>query len=307
MDKVFKKLSFHFKKIKKNVSLKKYSSFRIGGRARYFLKVEDFNTLIEALLFAQKIKLPYFILGGGTNVLISDSGFDGLLIKNEISKITSFSERPFSKTILLTSGTKLSSFLEFSLENGLEGGEFLAGIPGTVGGAIFSNSGAFSKSISEIVEEVEVFDLKKKEKINFLKKDCRFKYRDSIFKKDPFKIILSVKVFLKKGEKKDVKKRISSYLNERKKSQPLSSKTVGCIFKNPSELISAGYLIEKAGLKGKRIGRVKISQKHANFIINLGNGKAREVLALIKKAKNEVKKKFGIDLVEEINYLGSIR
>ena len=254
-------------KFRKNVPLKNYTTFKIGGPAKYFFEAKRKEELIEAIKLAKKLELPFFILGGGSNLLVSDKGFDGLVIKF---------------------GQPLSSYVSKGLE-------WAVGIPGTVQGAVWSNAGAFEKSMKDVVKEVEVFDTKTEKIKNFKSKDCKFGYRDSIFKKNKNLIILSVKIKSKKSNRKKIKQ----YLDYRKKTQPLNLPSAGSIFKNPPAK-SAGELIEKCGLKGKRIGNVKISEKHANFIVNLGNGKAKDVKKLIKIIKNKVKNKFGVTLKEEI-------
>jgi len=254
-------------KFRKNVPLKNYTTFKIGGPAKYFFEAKRKEELIEAIKLAKKLELPFFILGGGSNLLVSDKGFDGLVIKF---------------------GQPLSSYVSKGLE-------WAVGIPGTVQGAVYSNAGAFKKSMKDVVKEVEVFDTKTEKIKNFKSKDCKFGYRDSIFKKNKNLIILSIKIKSKKSNRKKIKQ----YLDYRKKTQPLNLPSAGSIFKNPPAK-SAGELIEKCGLKGKRIGNVKISEKHANFIVNLGNGKAKDVKKLIKIIKNKVKNKFGVTLKEEI-------
>ena len=258
-------------KFKRNIPLKNYTTFKIGGPAKYFFEAETKEDLIEAIKMAKKMKLPFFMFGGGSNILVSDKGFNGLVIKF---------------------GQPLSSFVSKGLE-------WAVSIPGTIQGAVCSNAGAFKKSMKDVVKEVEVFDTKTEKIKIFKKRDCKFGYRDSIFKHKKNLIILSVKIKLKKSEPRKIQK----YLDYRKRTQPLELPSAGSVFKNPPEK-SAGELIEKCNLKGKRVGDVKISGKHANFIVNLGNGKAKDVLKLIKLIKNKVKNKFKINLEEEIQFLG---
>jgi UDP-N-acetylmuramate dehydrogenase len=268
--------------IKRNVLLKNYTAFKIGGRAKYFFVAKTKDDLVKTILVARKLKLPFFILGGGSNLLVSDRGFNGLVIKY---------------------GQPLSSYV-------LKGLEWAVSIPGTVQGAVYGNAGAFGKSMADVVEQVEVFDAKTGKVKIFKNKDCHFAYRNSIFKKKKNLIILSVKIKSKKSNPQKIKQ----YLDYRKKTQPLSFFSAGSVFKNPppeqspvrrkSAGFSAGELIEKCNLKGKRVGDAQISEKHANFIINLGNAKAREVKKLINLVKKQVKDRFKIGLEEEICYLG---
>jgi len=251
----------------KNVSLKKYTTFRIGGKAKYFFVAKTKDNLIEAIKTAKKKKLPFFILGDGSNLLVSDKGYKGLVIKF---------------------GQPLSLYV-------FQGLEWATGIPGTIQGAVCGNAGAFGKSMKDVVKEVKVFDTKTEKIKNFKNKDCQFSYKNSIFRKKKNLIILSVEIKSKKSNPKKIKE----YFNYKKETQPLNFPSAGSVFRNPAGFF-AGELIDKCGLKGKRVGNVKISEKHANFIVNLGNGKAKDVIKLIKLIKNKVKKKFGVVLKEEI-------
>ena len=302
---------------RKNVSLKNYTTFKIGGRAKYFFIAKTKKDLIKAVATAKKLKLPFFVLGGGSNLLVSDKGYNGSVIKMQNAKIKMQNENSKCK-IICESGTPLALVVSEATKNNLSGTEWASGIPGTVGGAVFGNAGAFQKSMKDIVKEIEVLDAKDlRFKIYDFKK-CQFGYRDSVFKRKKNLIILSVVFKLKKGKKSEIKKKIKEYLNYKKERQPLDYPSAGSIFKNPSgfsagELgeedksfsspFAAAWLIEKCGLKGKRIGQAKISEKHANFIVNLGNARAKDVKKLINLIKKEVKKKFGVSLDEEIQYL----
>jgi len=273
--------------IKKNISLSKYTTFKIGGKAKYFFAAKTKKDLIKAIVTAKKSKLLFFILGGGSNLLVSDRGFKGLVIKY---------------------GQPLSSYVSKGLE-------WAAGIPGTIQGAVQGNAGAFGKSMKNVVKEVEVFDTKTGKIKIFKNKDCQFSYRNSIFKKNKNLIILSVKI---KTRKSNVK-RIRQYLEYKKKNHPWNYPSAGSVFKNPigfsaaelgeennkfsSSILTAARMIEECGLKGKRAGKAEISEKHANFIVNLGGAKAKDVKKLINLAKKSVKKKFKINLEEEIQFL----
>ena len=271
--------------VKRNVLLKNYTTFKIGGPAKYFYIAQNKTELIGAIKKAKKIKLPFFVLGGGSNLLVSDEGFNGLVIKF---------------------GQPLSSYVSKGLE-------WAVGIPGTVQGAVCGNAGAFGKSMKDVVESVEVFDTETGKVKIFKNKDCRFSYRNSIFRKKKNLIILSVRIKTKKVDelrsssrfaiaRVSNAKKIKQYLDYKKQTQPLNFPSAGSIFKNPKGF-SAGELIEKCGLKGEKIGNVKISEKHGNFIVNLGRGKAKDVIKLIKLIKQKVKNKFKVNLEEEIQYL----
>ncbi len=284
--------------IRKNVPLKNFSTFKMGGKARYFFVAKIKDDLIRAVNAVTILKLPFFILGNGSNLLISDKGFKGLIIKVQITRTKCQND-----TIYAEAGFSLGQLVNIATKNNLTGLEWAVGIPGTLGGAIYGNAGAFGQSISDTVSEVKAFDIKGK-KIKTLKnKECKFGYRESIFKKNKNLIIISAKVNLKKSDRKKITQKIKEYLIHRIKTQPLNFPSIGSIFKNPKGHFAA-ELIEKCGLKGKKVGDVKISEKHANFIINLGKGRARDVVKLINIIKKKVREKFRIGLEEEIIYFG---
>ena len=289
---------------KKNILLKNYTTFKIGGPAKYFFEAQTKEDLVKAFKMAKKIKLPFFILGGGSNVLFSDKGFNGIVIKiqcpNVKCQIKSKNQNP---KIYAEAGVKLSDLVELSLKNSLTGLEWAAGIPGaTLGGTIHNNAGAFNISIADIVKTVEVFDTTDSKIKNLDRKQCKFGYKQTIFKKQKNLIILSCILQLKKSTKKAVEKQIDYVLNYREKNHPMKFSSAGCIFENPLK-VRAAELIEECGLKGKKIGDAQISEKHANFIVNLGQASSEDVLKLINLVKKEVKNKFGIKLKEEIQIL----
>ena len=324
MKRINSKLKKLLPAIQKNISLKNYTTFKIGGPAKYFFVATIKKDLVRAIRLAKKFNLPFFILGGGSNLLVSDKGFSGMVIKFQMSNVKPMGSPKFAKQIwgniqmskLYTeAGAPLSLLVNQSIKQNLSGLEWAVGIPGTVGGAIYGNAGAFKKNISAAIKKAEILDVRNLKIKKFKKQDCKFNYRDSIFKHKKNLIILSAELQLKKGNKKEVQKKLKECLDYRKQTQPLEFPSAGSIFKNPSPTqilkkfrraknFSAGELIEKCGLKGKRTGGAKISEKHANFIVNLGGAKAKDVKKLINLAKKKVKKKFGITLAEEIQHLG---
>ncbi|MCX6764114.1 MAG: UDP-N-acetylmuramate dehydrogenase [Candidatus Nealsonbacteria bacterium] len=285
-------------KFKKNIKLAPYTTFKIGGAAKYFFTARTKKELIRAIGESKKMKIPVFVLGQGSNLLVADNGFDGLVIKIQNSNFKTKGLEVFAEA-----GVSLSKVVNESAEKGLSGLGWARGIYGTVGGAIRGNAGAFGGEIKDVIGEVEAYDAKTEKIRAFKVNECCFKYRESIFKKRENLIILSAVFKLKKGEKNKIKKDIKGYLDYRIKNHPLDFPSAGSVFKNPPQK-SAGELIEKCGLKGKIIGKAQISSKHANFIINLGGAKADDVLNLINLAKRKVKEKFKIELREEIKYLG---
>ncbi len=303
---------FYLDKLQRNISLAFYTTFKIGGKAKFFYIAKSNNDLIKAVNKAKKSRVHFFILGNGSNILVSDKGFDGLVIK--ISAKGGPASGWQNTKIVAETGTSLGRLVGKSIKSGLTGLEWAVGIPGTLGGAIRGNAGAFSGSMAEIVKTIKVFDAKN-QKIRILKnKDCKFGYRDSIFKRNKNLIILSAELELKKGDKEKSQKLIKEYLKQRKEKQAIEYPSAGCVFKNftPHRIcsgvgpkgFSAGYSIEQCGLKGKKINEAMISKKHANFIVNLGGAKARDVKKLINLCKEKVKDKFGIKLEEEIEYVG---
>lgn len=282
----------------KNVLLKNHTTFKIGGRARYFFVAKTKEDLISAITRAKEKKLPFFILGGGSNILVSDRGYKGLVIK-----ILDSGFQILDSKITASPGAVLGKLVGAAAGAGLTGLEWAAGIPGTAGGAVRGNAGAFDGEMKDIVLKVEFFDAKNQKIKTVKNQECQFGYRNSIFKKNPNLIILSCKLQLKKGDKKKIKEKINEYLDYRQERHP-KEPSAGSIFKNVGST-PAALLIHRCGLTGKRIGGAQISKKHSNFIVNLGGAKAKDVLKLINLTKKKVKERFVTELEEEIQYLGS--
>jgi len=284
---------------KKDIKLNKFTTFKIGGPASLFLEVKTIKELEKVILKSLNLKIPFLILGSGSNVLISDYGFDGLVIKNNCQKI-----EIKNNLIIAESGALLSKIVQKALQNSLSGLEFAYGIPGTIGGAIVGNAGWSNKFIGDILTRALIID--KEGSVKTVNNDYfQFKYRYSkLKKKDNKEVILKVELQLKWDDKKLIQKRMDQVLKERLDKQPSNGYSAGCIFKNPSGKLKAGELIEKSGLKGSRVGEAVVSKKHANFIINTCKASATDVVTLIKKIKNKVKDKYNINLKEEIQYIG---
>jgi UDP-N-acetylmuramate dehydrogenase len=304
-----------------NIPLKKYSNFKIGGLASYFYEFKTTQALLDALSDWKEIgkDLPIFILGGGTNILFSDDGFEGLVLKDSLN----FIKRDGRNSVVVGSGTLLSEFVSFCMQNSLSGFEWAGGLPGTVGGGVRGNAGAFGGEMKDDLIEVESIDIKtiKNKKRN--NKECEFAYRKSIFKIAPGEneIILSAKFSLKKGEREEIKRKTQEKIDYRIDRHPLDMPNIGSTFKNvdvkkisknvlkefensikqdPFPVLPVAKLLIGANLKGVEIGGAKFSEKHPNFIVNFNNAKAKDVLALIKLAKKEIKEKYNIELEEEI-------
>jgi UDP-N-acetylmuramate dehydrogenase len=282
--------------LKENVLLSKYSTFRIGGPARYLIEVANTEDLKKAIQKALELNLEFIVIGGGSNILFSSNGYNGLVIVFKSSNTFSINDN------LIEVDASISLNYLVNKLNDYIGLEWAIGIPGTLAGAINGNAGAFGGEMSESIKQVRVLEIKDRKitEKDFSKEDCKFKYRNSIFKNNSNLIIASAILELQKGKKEDINQKIKNNLSKRISKQPKGF-SIGSIFKN-GEDFSTGELIEKAGLKGLQIGDAKISNEHANFIINLGNATSDDVLELIKIIKKEVKERFSIQLEEEIKF-----
>lgn len=293
-DKIFEKIAEELPGLRKNEPMAKHTTFHIGGPAAFYYEAKRIDDLVAAIVMARKEELPYFVLGKGSNVLFSDAGYGGLVIKNESMKI-----EIKGSTLFVESGVSLAEIIKKSAESGLSGLEFAAGIPGSVGGAIYGNAGAWQKTIGEKVNRVLVLDSAgTREWLS--RSECNFGYRQSRFKKTG-EIILSAEFILTAGEPATITQLMEENLDKRK-GQPREP-SAGSIFVNPKP-DSAGRLIEAVGLKGKKLGGAMISSAHANFIINTGGARAEDVIGLIKIAKEKVRNEFEVSLEEEICLIG---
>ena len=280
-----------------NESLKKHTTYGIGGPADLMIFPKSKQDLIKVIEIINDNKIQLTILGSGSNVLVSDNGIRGAVIslKNSLKKI-----EVDNNILYAECGTMLGKIVKHAVKNNLIGLENLNGVPGTLGGALIMNAGAWGGEISENLVHVEIMNSKNEiQKIQ--KKDLNFSYRQSSFNKDD--ILLSAKFNLKKADKDIIKENFIEAQSGRKKSQPLNKRSAGSLFKNPKNN-SAGKLLDEAGLKGFSIGDAKISEKHANFFINDGDASSRDMLMLIKKAHKEVKDKFNVNLSLEVKLMG---
>ncbi len=302
--------------IQQNVPLKNYSNYKIGGFASFFAEISNPKDLKE--IDFSKFK-RFFILGGGTNILIPDEGFDGLVVYNNIKTIELKGDE-----LHLGAGELIEDILNFCIENSLSGLEWAGGLPGTVGGAVRGNAGAFKGEIKDNVYEVESFNIQTKKFSKRKNEECEFGYRSSFFKINPNEIITSVVLKLTKGDREEIQKYTQEKIDYRNERHPMDYPNIGSTFKNipltnlseklvrefqlfvkndPFPVVPTTKLLALANLKGKRIGDAQISDKHPNFIVNLGDVKASDVQLLIKLAKKTIKDKWGIDLEEEIQIL----
>lgn len=289
--------------IKQNEPLAKHSTYAIGGPAKYFTVAKTKEDVLEALKFAKEKDLPFFALGGGSNILFSDEEYEGVVIKIQIGGIKIDGEK-----IIAGAGVPLAQLMNVSAENGLSGLEWAVGIPGAIGGAVNGNAGAYGRAAAEVVESIMVLEENNAgnwEVKKYSRQDCGFRYRGSNFKsKDNKKIILEVALKLKYGDKDKIREEIKNILMTRKGKVPPQA-SAGCVFKNlkkeNGELISsAGSLIEQCGLKGCKIGKAEVPMLHGNYVVNMGGAAAKDVRALISLCKEKVKEKFNLELEEEI-------
>lgn len=281
--------------------MKRHTSFRIGGPAEIFIEPKDENDLRNILIFVRENDIPINIIGNGTNLLISDNGVKGVVIKMSgcFNDVTINGE-----TVAVGAGFPLPKLSRLVADRGLSGLEFAVGIPGTVGGAVMMNAGAHGSAMSDVVTKVRVMNFE--EEISELsKKDLKFGQRKSELQKHDV-IVINAEIELKKGDPEEIKKKMAKYLQWRKDNQPLDMPNAGSIFKNPPDDY-AGRLIDLSGCKGLRIGGAQVSKKHANFIVNLGNAKADDIMALINIVHQRVKETFDIDLELEIKIIGEIK
>lgn len=275
--------------------MRKHTGYGVGGCARYYAQIDTLYSLNNLISLAKQHNVKYKVIGCGTNLLVSDLGYDGIIIDTKWLNDVFF-KREHVKAM---AGAKLEKLLQFAFENKLTGLEAFAGIPASVGGAIVMNAGAFGHNISEYIETVETLcDGKIK---LYQKNECKFGYRTSRFLKNK-EIIVSATFDLKIGDREKIGDSIKSYKDLRRLVQP-SGRSCGSVFKNPKPY-SAGALIENAGLKGKRIGGAFVSEKHANFIITSSKARAKDVYELIMQIKQKVKDAFGVELVEEVECVG---
>jgi len=309
--------------IKENIPLAPYTIYKIGGPARFFAEAKNAMELESAVRYAREKSVPFFIMGAGSNMLVSDRGFDGVAIRMAGGGVRGEGER-----LIADAGVMMARAVMEAARAGLAGFEWGVGVPGTVGGSVRGNAGCFGGEMKNIFESGEIFDTKKVSSFKFQAADCGFAYRDSIFKQHPEWVIVSATLRLKKGDQAAIQNEIRRITAERNAKQDIGTKSCGCIFKNPAwpesakekeellrehpELapfserahIPGSFLIDRAGMKGQCVGCVCVSGTHANFFINEGGATAADVCSLIARAKEKVAKLFGVTLQEEIQYIG---
>ena len=294
------------KPVLKAVPLSEHSCFRIGGPADYFFEVASPAELKAALRAGRLASIPYYVIGGGSNLLFDDEGFRGLIIKNRIKGIRVWPERD---AIEAFSGSGLADLVMAAMREGLEGLEFLAGIPGTVGGAVCGNAGAFGRSTGDSLERAILLGPEGEES-EARREDLGFDYRSSRLKTSR-EILVRGDFQLGRGDKDKVNRNIRDILAKREAKQPhWTTACAGSYFKNPvtsdGVKVAAGRLLDEVGAKSLSVGRAAVYPGHANFIINLDRATSRDVLKLAGELKERVKTRFGVDLEEEVIHLPAI-
>lgn len=273
-----------------DANLSKYTTYKVGGIAKVLVYPKDIDKLIELMKIIKENDLKHFILGNGSNVLFSDNVYDGIIIK-----LDNFNKLEFdSNKVLVGAGYNLIKLSNEAVKRGLSGLEFASGIPGTVGGAVFMNAGAYESNMKQIVKSVKVLT-PEYEVVEFTNKEMKFKYRESILQKNNHYICLEVLLELTEGDKESLEEIVKDRKLKRKRTQPLEFPSAGSVFRNPEGMF-AGKLIEELDLKGYQVGGAKISEKHANFIINTGGAKASDIKEIIDLVKRKVKKEYKINL-----------
>ncbi len=305
--------------VRRNVPLAPMTTFRIGGKADYFAEVSGALDLAEALEYAGTNKLPVYVFGGGSNILFSDRGFAGIVIR-----IVDGGVQVAHGRILAGAGVPLASVVTAAQEAGLAGIENLAGIPGSFGGAVRGNAGAFGTEIGERIASVKVLTRDTGMVKEYRQDACGFSYRTSVFKQDPELIIVSAELKLIPGDQETIRRAAREILRKREAKQKQDAKCAGSFFMNPAvkdetlrqefvkdtgtqpkdDRLPAGWLIDHAGLRGKKVGGAMVSMEHPNYIVNAGNATAEDVLMLASLIKQRVRTELSVQLKEEVQLVG---
>jgi UDP-N-acetylmuramate dehydrogenase len=283
-------------KILKNESLKNHSTFKIGGEAKYLVMPSTACEIKELIAYLKSENIKFYVIGNGSNLLFDDNGFDGVIVK--IAK--NFSNVEVDGNIIYAqSGATLARVANIALEHSLTGFEFAAGIPGTVGGGVKMNAGAYGGEMKDVVVSTTYLD--KNNEIKERKNDEQgFVYRNSAFSDD--EIILSSKIVLKLGSYNEIKLTMNELNKKRREKQPLEYPSAGSTFKRPQGYFAA-KLIDDASLRGVSVGDAQVSEKHTGFVVNKGNATKKDVITLMEHIKNTVKEKFGVELEAEVKII----
>ncbi len=276
----------------------RHTTFRVGGPAQCLVRISSMEQLKRIVPYLRQIEVPFFILGNGSNLLVGDKGYSGIIlqISDRMNEVTVEDDR-----IRVQAGALLSQVSKAALEHGLTGLEFASGIPGTIGGGVVMNAGAYGGEMKQVVERVTVMD-KQGETLELLAEDMEFGYRTSVIKNRPF-IVLEVCLKLCRGDKEEISLKMEELARRRREKQPLEFASAGSTFKRPDGYF-AGKLIMNAGLRGYSIGGARVSEKHCGFVVNTGKATAADVAEVIQEVCDRVKDKFGVTLEPEVIFLG---
>ncbi len=277
-----------------DVDLKKLNTMRVGNRGKFYIKVETFDSLMNLMKFMGKVGIPHLFIGEGSNIIF-EGNYEGVVIK--LGKDFKFIKKE-KDALKMGAGLKIASLMKFLIKNSIKGMEFLAGIPGTVGGALICNAGAFGVSMGDIILSISIMDYRGK-LVTLDRNDVRFKYRE-VYIPVPG-VVVEVTVKAMTGEKEEIVNKIKENIKYRLEKHPLGL-SAGSIFKNPLPH-KAGILIDRAGCKGLTIGGAYVSRKHANFILNRGDATGRDVIKLINKIKKIIQEKYSLMLEEEVRII----
>lgn len=285
--------------IYENESMKKHTTFKVGGEARLLVEISKEEELLELIPYLIRMGEPYYVKGNGSNLLVGDKGYNGVILEIG-SKMSEISVQ--GTKIVAKAGALMSQIAKAALDNSLKGFEFASGIPGTIGGGVVMNAGAYDGELKDIVTSVKVCD-PNGEIYTLDNSDMEFGYRTSAIKKRPF-TVLEVTLELANGNADDIRSRMSELAQKRRDKQPLEYPSAGSTFKRP-EGYFAGKLIMDAGLRGFSIGGAAVSEKHCGFVVNMGNATAADVYEVIVEVREKVKDKFDVILEPEIVFLGT--
>lgn len=283
-----------------------FTSYNTGGPARYFVRAESAEDVAAAVSAANEDGIQWVAIGGGSNLLVADAGFDGLVIHVGVKGLHVEDET----TVRAGAGESLQALVDFATDNSLGGMEFAAGIWGTVGGAIYGNAGAYGGDMAGVLDKISLVDTSgsiRQEKADY----CRFGYRDSYLKKTG-EIVINTWVTLKKGDQNLIRARVAEILHSREGKHPTTGHSAGCFFKNipdpsqPFGKLAAGKLLEEIGAKGMQVGGAQVYGKHANIIVNAGGASSKDIRRLADILKKKVKDRFGVTLEEEVIQIGDV-
>ncbi|MFW5993997.1 MAG: UDP-N-acetylmuramate dehydrogenase [Halanaerobiaceae bacterium] len=282
---------------KENEPLSKHTSFEVGGPAAIFIEPSNKTDLIKSLEFVKEFNINYFILGGGSNIIVSDQGYNGAIIAmSKLNKVKFQKNRVIAET-----GISLEELCDIIADNNLTGMEFACGIPGSLGGAVFMNAGAYGGEIKQVIKKASLIS-NNNGILEYNKEQLDLDYRQSILQENNL-IAIEAVLELNPAPKSKIKEKMEELNEKRWAKQPMDYPSAGSAFKRPPDNY-AGSLIEKAGLKGEKVGGAMVSNKHAGFIINADNARAADIIELMISVQNKVKKKFNIQLYPEPRFLG---